>query len=543
MQQPLDLTPLEWIDEVPYGRDYGGPVDVPHDPPEPPLPGESGLWWLQRSKERFPDKVAVVDGDNTLTYAELFDRVCGLRRRVGEAVQAGGVVASLMHSGLAAACAVIAGGDLGRTSLHIDATAPIERQTVLIAESRADAVIVEKGAGVDLGFLPSSVRVIEFDVTQTSGVASLEAQPASNGPARLAFTSGSTGRPKGLAFGAEDADVWVDYVRSTHLNSNDVFVSLASVSRADVVGLSVGGTLHLVDIRRLGVAEGLRRIEAAGLTVLSFVPSVLRTFLNVPGAKEAFGKLRLLSLFGERILASDIRLFRATLPDQCKISISLASTEAGSIFSWYVRDEAIDGPMAPVGYLVRSKRVALLAEGGGPAAPGQVGELIVRGPMALGSWQNGEVTSARFLPDPDDPTSKIYVTGDLVRQRPDKLFEFVGRKDRQVKIRGLWADLGEVENALMDVDNVADAVVIVRSAPGQPDALAAFITLADPTIPFDRAAARRTVRAATAEHMIPAEIRLLQTIPRLANFKPDLQRLDAVLSEAPAKRAAAHAAG
>jgi acyl-coenzyme A synthetase/AMP-(fatty) acid ligase len=217
------------------------------------------------------------------------------------------------------------------------------------------------------------------------------------------------------------------------------------------------------------------------------------------------------------------------LPADCKINITFGSTEAGLIFSWFVRDEAIEGPVAPIGYLVAGKRVALVGDDGRSTAPGEVGELLVRGRMAMGSWQNGQVTPARFLPDPEDPTSKIYVTGDLVRQRPDGLFEFVGRKDRQVKIRGLWADLGEVESALRGADNIDDAVVVVRSTPGQPDTLTAFVTLSAPGTTLDQSDLRRAVLASTAEHMVPSVVQVLDEIPRLANYKPDLQALDRML--------------
>jgi acyl-coenzyme A synthetase/AMP-(fatty) acid ligase len=540
MAQPLDLVPLEWIGEAPFAPDYGGPVGVPYELPEAPPPGASRLWRLRRATERYPDNIAVTDGAVTLTYAAFLDRVSGLAKLLGETVRPGGVVASLMHASAAEACVVTALTASGRTYLQIDASQPIERQAMLLAESHADVVVVEAGGAVDRTVIAPPVRVIEFDVAAPSGVAEFDEAPPSNGPARLAFTSGSTGRPKGLAFpGGEDMALLREYLNAAHLNASDVFVSLTSVGRADLFGLWVGATLHVIDVRRLGLGEALRRIGEAGVTFINFVPTVLRTFLSAPEAREALSSLRILCLFGERILASDVRFFRSLLPADCKINISFASTEAGWIFSWWVRDEAIDGPVAPVGYVAGGKRVALLAEGGGSVASGEVGELVVRGPTALGSWQNGQVTSARFLPDAEDPTSKVYLTGDLVRQRADGLFEFVGRKDRQVKIRGLWADLGEVENALLDVANVADAVVVVREAPGQPDGLAAFVTLAEPSAGFDRVVARRTVRAATAEHMIPADIRVLTAIPRLPNFKPDLRQLDGMLLQPPPKPDAA----
>jgi acyl-coenzyme A synthetase/AMP-(fatty) acid ligase len=82
---------------------------------------------------------------------------------------------------------------------------------------------------------------------------------------------------------------------------------------------------------------------------------------------------------------------------------------------------------------------------------------------------------------------------------------------------------------LRGADGVLDAVVVARSREGGADTLAAFLTLTDPANPPQAAALRRAVVAGTAEHMAPTDIRVLAEIPRLANYKPDLVRLDAML--------------
>jgi acyl-coenzyme A synthetase/AMP-(fatty) acid ligase len=464
-----------------------------------------------------------------LTYAELLDRSYGLAADIVATTHSGAVVASLVHNGPAGICAVLATGAAGVTYVPIDAGHPPERQLALFREACADAVIVEKGVDIDRTTLPPSIRTIELDLSIARNLAGFDERPAGNGPRVVMFTSGSTGRPKGLAYDWSQVSALDDYVTRYNFNADDVFVSLASLSQTgigDIVALMVGATLHIVDMKRLGLGQALRRIEQAGITYLSFVPSVLRTLMVIPGIEKTFGTLRILSLHGERILASDIKLFREKLPTDCKINITYGSTEAGGVFSWIVRDEAIEGAVAPIGYIVSGKQVALVLEDGSSAPTGAVGELLVRGPTAMGSWQQGKVGLARFLPDPADPTSKIYATGDLVRQRSDQLFEFVGRKDRQVKIKGLWVDLGEVENALRNGDNVADAVAIVKSRPGQADGIVAFVTCIEPDLGIDVPALRRGVTAETAEHMVPSEIRLLPSIPRLANYKADLQALD-----------------
>ena len=140
----------------------------------------------------------------------------------------------------------------------------------------------------------------------------------------------------------------------------------------------------------------LQVMRANKVTVLSFVPSALRAMLAIVGAEEAFSSLRALDLHGERILASDIALFRSKLPRDCRISVTMGSIEAGTVFSWFVRDDQITSNVVPIGYIMPGRSVALLDEQGHQVADGEVGELFARGPMAMGAWQNGRRYGARF---------------------------------------------------------------------------------------------------------------------------------------------------
>jgi acyl-coenzyme A synthetase/AMP-(fatty) acid ligase len=531
---------LPWIAYRPAAIDFGGPVDTPYEcvpPAEAGIP--AGLRAIRAAARRWPDKIAVSDGSVDLTYGQLIDRVNGLAQRVMEAVEPGGVVAAVANNGAAAVAILVAGFYSGRTLVPIDAGHPVERQTAIFAESGAQAVVVAKDVGFDRNLFDPELPVIEFDVLAATGAPEHQPDLTETSPCLVMFTSGSTGRPKGLAFSTSDASIR-RFVDKFHVNSNDVFASLASMSQtgaADLIALATGASLCVVDIKRRGLTEAFKAFQEAGVTVLSFVPSVLRTLLALPGTEAVFAHLRVLDLHGERILASDIELFRSRLPAGCHISVSYGSTEAGGVFSWFVRDEEIRGPVVPIGYLAEDREVVMLSEAGAPCAAGEVGELLVRGSMALGSWRRGRVSTARFITDATDPTRKIYVTGDLVKMRPDGLFEIEGRRDRQVKIRGLWADLTEIEGALRAQDSVADAVVVVKSAQGAADSLVAFVTATDPQGQIDASALRRAVAVSVAEHMAPAQIRVLEAIPRLANYKPDLTRLDAMLAGQAAARA------
>src|SRR6185503_10436945 len=116
-----------------------------------------------------------------------------------------------------------------------------------------------------------------------------------------------------------------------------------------------------------------------------------------------------------------------------------------------------------IGYPLPGNRLAIVNEEGSRTPPGQVGELIVASPyVSLGRWVEGGLADGSAETD-DECGSRIFRTGDLVRQRPDGLLERVGRKDRQVKIRGFRVDLDGVEAALRQHSLVRDVGALARS--------------------------------------------------------------------------------
>jgi acyl-coenzyme A synthetase/AMP-(fatty) acid ligase len=522
-----------WIKERPCALDAGGPVDVAYDQTSArDFETVGGIEVIERTARKFPDKVAVDDGNIRLTYAQFIDRAYGLAARLIEATESGSVIVSLVHNTAASPIIIMACALAERILVPIDAGHPPERQEAIFAQSGAHAVLLANDA-VDDHFVPKSVRRLVVDPLLETRASRPPHCWNPRAPLFVTFTSGSTGRPKGVVSGGRyGGSALRHFIDMFHLNSSDVVLGLASLSaggaRDAFAVLAVGATIRIVDMKSGGFSEVLRVLDEDKITVLSFVPSALRTILNVEGAEQAFRHLRVLDLHGERILASDIALFRRKLPRTCHISVTMGSIEAGAIFSWFVRDEAIDGAVVPVGYLMPGRQVALLNEEGKPVADAEVGELLTRGAMALGAWKDGRAIAGPFLPDPEDPESSIYPMGDLVRKRPDDLFEYIGRSDRKIKIHGLWADLGEVEAALRTIEGVTDAVVIASDSNTERARLVAFIVMADGVTQPSPGLVRRAVAKEAAEHMAPAEIHVLAAIPRLANFKPDLVRLRAL---------------
>ena len=158
---------------------------------------------------------------------------------------------------------------------------------------------------------------------------------------------------------------------------------------------------------------------------------------------------------------------------------------------------------------------------------GEIGELVIKSRyVALGYWRDPDATARRFAIDPIDPETRIYKTGDLARRRPNGLFEYIGRKDDQIKLRGHQIEPSEIATKLRDYAGVRDAFVMAhKNVDGSVRSLAAYVE-ARPDI---RDLSPRDLKAMLKDrlppYMIPASIQLIDQLPRLPNLKIDRSRL------------------
>ncbi|MDR3531121.1 MAG: AMP-binding protein [Rhodopila sp.] len=522
---------LQWNSTRPVPVDFAGPTDVDFDPFDAEQPG---IARFEAMAERYGDKVAIDDGTCQLTYRQVRRSVHALMAKIA-ALPRGRPVVALLHNTATFPIVFLAHLGTGRALVPVDASDPPERQSAILRETAPAAILLGEGVTMGEGLCDRDVPRIRMDPDPAEPAAMPVFAVHLQDAAGVAYTSGSTGRPKGLAFSQRQfLTATAEYVDACHINAEDRILCLASLSGAGcrdaLVALYTGATLRIVNIRSNGVGAVIRALDADRVTILSFVPSVLRVLVRLDGAARAFQHLRILDLFGDRTSAADLAMFQEVLPPDCKIRLSLASTEAAHMFHWFVRPEALgEGQPVPCGYLARGVSMALLNEAGGPADDGEAGELVVRGPtLAMGAWQEGRLLPGPFLTDPENPGSRIFHTGDVIRLRSDGLAEFVGRRDRRIKIRGLRADLGDLEDALRMYPGIADVAVMVRSLEDEAS-LVAYVAAENPGDPPDLRALRRSLVTALPAYMMPAEIRFLPAIPRLPNFKPDfmtLERLD-----------------
>lgn len=476
---------------------------------------------------RDPSRLAAEDGDRRLTYGEVRRQGGGVAAALSASPgDASRPVAVVLHDGLQFLPISLALFASGRVFTVIDPSHPLERRRAILEQVQPGLMLMLAGAPDD-DLVGAEVARLVLDMADLPEGALEVADIDMDAPCGLVFTSGSTGVPKGVAASQRAyLEYLQEYVNTLRIGPEDCLLSVATLSAAGarecLAAVLSGARVRVLDFRAAGLMGAFSALQDA--TILTFVPSVMRAIAAVPGLSDACGRLRVLNFISEPLLAADLPLIRPVLPADCLISLEFGTTETTSIFRWFVREDAVDGAATPSGYLVPGQEIAIVDDAGQPAPAGEPGELIVRSRrVGRGLWRDGVLTPGPF--QPAGAGVQLYQTGDIVRLGADGLARFEGRRDRQIKIRGLQVDLAEVEAALRAAPGVRDAVALAVSNPGEADRLFAFVATDQA---MDEQGLRAHVRTACDEHAVPARIIALDAIPRLATHKPDLVGLQAL---------------
>jgi acyl-CoA synthetase (AMP-forming)/AMP-acid ligase II/acyl carrier protein len=241
--------------------------------------------------------------------------------------------------------------------------------------------------------------------------------------------------------------------------------------------------------------------------------------------RAAFATLKRIVCSGEELPVGLARRCLEALPG-VSIQITYGPAEAAiSVTTWQATPDSLAGrSRVPIGGPVSNVQVHILDSELRPVPIGAVGELYLGGvQVGRGYHRRPALTAQRFVPDPFGPAgSRLYVTGDYGRWRPDGTIEFMGRIDGQIKLRGMRIELGEIEVALRDQPGVQGAAVAVREVGPDDKRLVGYIVgSAAP----DAGALRAALRARLPEYMVPAAFVSLDALPLTGSGKLDRRAL------------------
>ncbi|QLQ36670.1 non-ribosomal peptide synthetase [Micromonospora robiginosa] len=507
-------------------------------PPTLPRPNDATLHEAFAAQvARTPDAVAVVDGDERLTYAALAARVDRLAARLRHAgVSRGTPVALRLGRGTDLVVAVLAVLRAGGAYVPTDPQAPPQRLRHILDDTAAPLLLTHRGLAADTPARPGT-EVLLVDAIEEPDHAPLPLEPGDGDDlAYVIYTSGSTGIPKGVRiphrtvgwlmraarerFGVGADDVWT----MSHAYTFDVSVW-------ELFGaLLHGGRLVIVPHPVSRDPDALwRLLDREGVTVLSQTPTAFQSLVSAQPPDAALTRLRLVTLAGERLDFRRLEPWFARRPDTHPRVVNLLGATETTVHSTerLVRASETGSPRSYVGGPLPGVRLLVVDDELRPVPLGVPGELLVGGEcVGLGYLRRDELTAERFVADPLGSPMRCYRTGDLVRRGADGDLEYLGRADDQVKIRGFRVELGEVEAALREHPAVAEAVVALAGTAAD-QRLVAYVVAAGDGGPPAPGELRDFLRGRLPEYMLPAAVAAIPELPRTTSGKLNRRALPA----------------
>ncbi len=510
---------------------------------------------------RTPGAVAVAGGaggGDAVTYGELIRRAgrlteclrslgIGAERRIALCCQRTPDLIAAQLGILAAGAAYV----------PLDPAYPRQRLQLMLAESRADALVTDAaGAGlVDLATGPRilfTARAEHFEVSGGSAAAAplpaaAAAPSAAAGaadPRNLAyviFTSGSSGQPKAVGIEHRSAVAFVRW-------------AVGAFSAAELAGV-LGSTSICFD---LSIFEIFVPLAAGGLVILA--PDITRLheaaldevtlFNTVPSAMAELASerlpagLRTVNLAGEALAPRLVARLHAH-PRVRRVLNLYGPTEDTTYSTW--AEVPRGAAAAPIGRPIGGTRARVIGRQGDLLPVGAPGELMLGGAgLARGYLERPDLTAERFVPDPHGLAgARLYRTGDRVRLLADGQLEYLGRLDRQVKLRGVRIEPGEIEACLAEHPEVAQTAVVLREGAAGAQ-LVGYVVPRTPSAPPASTGLPASLAAFLRQRlpaaMVPSAWVMLAALPLTANGKVDRRALPAPAGGASAATAATSAA-
>lgn len=505
--------------------------------PHRPLPAETTIDELfDKAAETYHDRVAVVCGEEEITYKELQRRVNSFASRLSrENVKAGSLVALIADRSIEMIVAILGILKSGAAYVPLSRTHPVSRLEAMLQDSRAESLVL-------LGNLPQELhyngRIIEIEMMMEDAPAVNWTTPLPDQPAYVIYTSGSTGTPKGVVVSHRAVVNLLTWIQNTFEFSADDVVLQSTPITFDVsvwelfAWLSGGSRLCLLKPGdEKDPAAIIDVVKRHRVTAAHFVPTMLAPFLDYLDAHHAAGNLQSLRLMlssGEPLRGRLVERFWNVLGQNEKLRYFnlYGPTETTVWTSNYECTRQDVGPsIMPIGKPIDNTSYFILGRWGQPQPGGVWGELCIAGDCLAKGYLNQPALTAERFRKIGGNGELAYHTGDIARVRQDGVVEFCGRRDRQIKIRGHRIELGEIESALLALEGIDSAFVTVHNGVGETPELWAYYTSRRA---HDEADIRSFLAKRLPAPMVPQHLVKLDAIPRNASGKVDLKQLPVI---------------
>lgn len=476
-------------------------------------------------KHRHKDAI-VTEGTHKVTYGQLFSKACRTAKLLREAgVREGEPVGIGISKSAEYIASMLGAWIAGAAFVPIDPVLPKDRAQFIINQAKIRFVFAPESGGVTLSGLGVRTLAVDKDWTDDGGFEKLNEEVFKFNPERLAYiiyTSGSTGRPKGVM--VPHRGIW-NFLEAQieafkfDQNSNSLFVLSTNfdASVSDIgCALLAGSTLFIEPPGLLAPGPHfLDLLNERNITHMDVPPSLLKT---IP-SEQAPKSLKSIIIGGEACAPDVVRTWAA----KCLVTNVYGPTESTVCTSLGACDAATwDRPL--IGQPLSNVEYYVLDENQKPVPKETPGELYIGGlQLADGYVDEPELTARKFV---TVDGKRLYRTGDLIVQCSDGEYQFIGRVDRQFKLRGMLVEPEEIEARLAAHPKVARAGVLKRPLragfPG--DKLVAFVQPRDEKT-IDQNELKQHLSKSLPLWMVPQLFEIVDTMPLTVTGKVDLSLL------------------
>lgn len=490
---------------------------------------------FEEQVEKTPNNTAVVFGDKKLSYRELNERANQLARVLREKdVGVDTIVGIIAEPSLQMILGILAVLKSGGAYLPIDPEFPKARIGYILEDSRTKLILTQKHL-VDM--IKFSFRVETIDLEDNSifkeDSSNLKSINSANDLVYVIYTSGTTGKAKGVFLTNKNLVNYSNwFIKKSNLNSRDKGVLLSSFAfdlgyTTIYSSILAGSELHLIPKNIYLYPEKLiNYLIRNKISFMKLTPSLYTTLVNSQNFYNKLSEvLRLIILGGEEIKPLDIEKTYEVYDDiQIMNHYGPTETTIGAVAQIVDSRKMEKLRRTPtLGKPIDNTRIYIIDEYKNPQPIGVPGELCISGDgLARGYLNKPELTAEKFVENPFIDGTRMYKTGDLARWLSDGTIEFLGRIDKQVKVRGYRVELGEIESCLLKHGDIKKVVVTAKEDDNGDKYLCGYIVV---NKELKISSLRQYLSNELPDYMIPSYFVELESIPLTPNGKIDRDRL------------------
>ncbi len=496
-----------------------------------------------KTAEHHPNEPAVKIGDKVYSFEQLNNDSNKLARYlIDSGVKKDSIIGVYLKRSYEMIVSLIGIMKAGAAYLPLEPEYPFERIKFMVEDSGVEKIITHSDLTKNIDSLETDKIILdkEWESYTNYSVDNLNVNILPQSLAYVIYTSGSTGKPKGTMLnhkGLANYLSWCLHSYPVDKGAGSVVHSTFSFDATVTAlfpALLKGKALYLVDDK--DELDGLSKILTGKekFSLVKITPAHLEVLSNLLNEEDVKDITYSFVIGGENLTADQIKFWQENAGGTLLFNeYGPTETVVGCVV--YEASGFKGSGSVPIGRVIPNVSVYVLDKYLNPVPVGVPGELYIGGVgVARGYLGRPDLTAERFIPDPfgDINGSRLYKTGDLVKILPDGNIEFIGRIDNQVKVRGYRIELGEIEEALRQLDEVAEAVVVLRKGNANDNVIVGYV-VGDKKI--NKSEIVETIREKLSkslpEYMIPAHIVVIDKMPVNVHGKIDRKKLPEISIE------------